>query len=57
MSLLTRDLFILTDPAVISETGSWQISLTAAASLFGDTLAIALRNLRKQDLTFSSNIF
>ena len=60
MPLLARDLFILMDSAIIRiyfRNSQPPISLTAAASLFRDTLAIALTNLLKQNLTFSSNIF
>ena len=59
-ALLARDLFILMDSAIIwiyFRNSQPPISLTAAASLFRDTLAIALTNLLKQNLTFSSNIF
>ena len=60
MSLLARDLFILIDSAIIwiyFRNSQQPISLTAAASLFRDTLAITLTDLLKQNLTFSSNIF
>ena len=60
MSLLARDLFILMDSAIIwiyFRNSQPPISLTAAVSLFRDTLAITLTSLLKQNLTFSSNIF
>ena len=60
MSLLVRDLFILMDSAIIwiyFRNSQPPISLTAAASLFRDTLAITLTDLLKQNLTFSSNNF
>ena len=60
MSLLARDLFILMDSAIIwiyFRNSQPPISLTAAASLFRDTLAITLTDLLKQNLTFSSNNF
>ena len=60
MFLLARDLFILIDSAIIwiyFRNSQQPISLTAAASLFRDTLAITLTDLLKQNLTFSSNIF
>ena len=60
MSLLTRDLLILMDSAIIRiyfRNSQPLISLTAAASLFRNILAITLTNLLKQNLTFSSNVF
>ena len=60
MSQLARDLFILKDSAIIwiyFRNSQPPISLTAAVSLFRDTLAITLTSLLKQNLTFSSNIF
>ena len=60
MSLLARDLFIFIDSAIIwiyFRNSQQPISLTAAASLFRDTLAITLTDLLKQNLTFSSNNF
>ena len=59
MSLLARDLFILMDSTIIwiyFRNSQPPIYLAAAASLFRDT-AIALTNLMKHKLTFSSNIF
>ena len=50
MSLLTHDLFILMDSAIIwiyFRNSQLPISLTAAASLFMNTLAITLTNLLK----------
>ena len=60
MPLLARDLFILMNSAIIwiyFRNSQRPISLTAAASLFRDTLAITLPNLLKKNLIFSSNIF
>ena len=60
MFLLARDLFILMDSAIIwiyFRNSQLSISLTAAASLLRDTLAITLTSLLKQELTFSANIF
>ena len=59
MSLLTRDLLILMDSAIIRiyfRNSQPLISLTAAASLFGDTLAIKLTNLLKQDLQWNRTV-
>ena len=60
MSLLAHDLFILMDSAIIwiyFRNNQPSISLTAAASLFKDTLVITLTSSLKQDLNFSSKIF
>ena len=51
MSLLGRDLFILMDSAIIRNRQS-PISLTAATSLFRDTLAIALNKFTETELDF-----
>ena len=51
MFLLGRDLFILMDSAIIRNRQS-PISLTAAASLFRDTLAIALNKFTETELDF-----
>ena len=59
MSLLTRDLLILMDSAIIRiyfRNSQPLISLTAAASLFGDTLAIKLTNLLTQDLQWNRTV-
>ena len=58
MSLVTRDLLILMDSAIIRiyfRNSQPLISLAAAASLFGDTLAIKLTNILK-DLQWNRTV-
>ena len=55
MSLLARDLFILMDSAIIwiyFKNSQPPISLTAAASLFRNMLAIALNKFTETELDF-----
>ena len=55
MSLLARDLFILMDSAIIwiyFRNNQPPISLTAAASLSRDTLAITLNKFTETELDF-----
>ena len=55
MSLLAHDLFILMDSAIIwiyFRNSQTPISLTAAASLFRDTLAITLNKFTEIELDF-----
>ena len=55
MSLLARDLFILMDSAIIwiyFRNSQLPISLTAAAPLFRDMLAITLNKFTETELDF-----
>ena len=53
MSLLARDLFIFMDSAIIwIYLSQPPIFLTAAVSMFRDTLAITLTSLLKTELDF-----